>query len=93
MAKHWSITQFRPYQRDIINCTLSGNDVVVILSTGSGKSLCFQLPGIYSSGLTLVISPLISLIVDQVYDLRRSKIKAEMVSLISPFFNHLKICR
>lgn len=65
--RYWHIKEFRPLQRDVMNATLSGLDVFVILSTGSGKSLCFQLPALLNDGLTVVISPLLSLIIDQVY--------------------------
>ena len=52
---------FRPLQREIMDATLAGRDVVAILPTGAGKSLCFQLPALAREGLTLVISPLIAL--------------------------------
>ncbi len=57
---------FRPLQREIIETTLAGRDVVAILPTGAGKSICYQLPALMRSGLTLVVSPLIALMKDQV---------------------------
>ena len=72
----FKLNEFRPMQREIINCTLKGNDCFVILPSGGGKSLCYQLPATLPqpftySGVTLVISPLISLMIDQVYQLNK----------------------
>ena len=61
---------FRPHQREIIDNVLSGSDVVCVMPTGAGKSLCFQLPALLLKGLTVVVSPLISLMADQVRQLR-----------------------
>jgi ATP-dependent DNA helicase RecQ len=64
------LSEFRPHQREIMEDVLAGNDVVCVMPTGAGKSLCFQLPGLLLKGLTVVVSPLISLMADQVHQLQ-----------------------
>ena len=69
LKKYWGYTSFLPHQKEIIESVIDGKDTLAILATGAGKSLCYQLPSVYFGGLTLVISPLISLMKDQVDDL------------------------
>ena len=71
---------FRPLQREIMEASLAGRDVVAILPTGAGKSLCFQLPALAREGLTLVISPLIALMKDQVDALTASGVAATFLN-------------
>jgi ATP-dependent DNA helicase RecQ len=66
----FQLAEFRPHQREIIQDVLDGHDVVCVMPTGAGKSLCFQLPALVLKGLTLVVSPLISLMADQVRHLQ-----------------------
>ncbi len=68
--------EFRPFQEDIIKHILNGQDALVVLPTGGGKSLCYQLPALIFKGLTVVVSPLISLMQDQVMKLEQSGIRA-----------------
>ncbi len=65
MKRVFGVSTFRPGQEDVIRAVLSGRDTLAIMPTGSGKSLCYQLPGLHLEGTTVVVSPLISLMKDQ----------------------------
>lgn len=76
LQKYWNHESFRPPQKEIIEAVLNGNNVLTLLPTGAGKSICFQVPAILKSGLCIVISPLIALMEDQVASLKDRGIKA-----------------
>ena len=76
LKNHFGYEQFRPLQREIISDALAGRDLFVLMPTGGGKSLCFQLPALVRDGLTIIVSPLISLMKDQVDALQTSGIPA-----------------
>ncbi|KAF8087796.1 hypothetical protein N665_0566s0003 [Sinapis alba] len=79
----FGISKYRANQREIINAIMAGRDVLVIMAAGGGKSLCYQLPAILSGGTTLVVSPLLSLIQDQVMGLAALGISAYMLTSTS----------
>ncbi len=80
LKEHFGFTAFRPLQEEIIRDVLAERDVVALLPTGGGKSLCFQLPALARSGLTIVVSPLIALMKDQVDGLRANGIAATFLN-------------
>jgi len=75
----FGLEHFRLQQREIVNDVLAGRDALVVMPTGAGKSLCYQLPAVALRGLTLIVSPLISLMTDQVRQLRTLRIPAMML--------------
>ncbi len=92
LKQHFGFTTFRPFQEDIIRATLEGNDVLAVLPTGGGKSLCFQLPALALSGLTVVVSPLIALMKDQVDALRTAGVDATFLnSTLSPEESRMRL--
>lgn len=79
LQKYWGYNSFRPGQEPIIEDVINGHDVLALLPTGGGKSICFQVPGIIREGITIVISPLIALMQDQVSNLQSKGIMAKAI--------------
>ena len=76
----FGLDDFRVAQREVIEDVLRGRDVMCVMPTGAGKSLCYQLPAAVSGGLAIVVSPLISLMEDQVQQLRDEGVAALMLN-------------
>src|SRR5438270_6403278 len=76
ITRHWGFAHLRPLQAEAMRAHLDGRDSLVVLPTGSGKSLCYQAPAVLRGGVTVVVSPLISLMKDQVDSLQRIGVNA-----------------
>ena len=76
LSEYWGYDSFRPCQEDIVNAALDGRDVLAVLPTGGGKSVCFQVPALMREGIAIVVTPLIALMKDQVQNLNDRGIKA-----------------
>jgi ATP-dependent DNA helicase RecQ len=79
LIKYWGYSQFRPLQEDVIKAVIEKKDTLALMPTGGGKSITFQIPGIYLEGICIVITPLIALMKDQVEKLIEKKIKAAAI--------------
>src|SRR4028118_1408205 len=77
--KIWGYDDFRPPQGEIVGSLLAGKDTIIIMPTGGGKSICFQLPALLQTGLTLVVSPLVALMENQVQELRQQRLPAALL--------------
>ncbi|MHB8835417.1 MAG: RecQ family ATP-dependent DNA helicase [Candidatus Methylomirabilia bacterium] len=76
LGKHWGFTAFRPLQREAVEAAIGGRDALLVLATGGGKSLCYQLPAVCGRSLVLVVSPLIALMDDQVAGAQQAGLRA-----------------
>src|SRR5438309_8967611 len=85
VQKHWGHPAFRPFQEEAMRAVLNGRDSLLVLPTGGGKSLCYQAPAVLRGGTTVVISPLIALMKDQVDGLQECGVPAVQIdSSLSP---------
>jgi ATP-dependent DNA helicase RecQ len=80
LLRNWGYDRFRPLQEEIVDAAIYGKDVLALLPTGGGKSVCFQVPGLAREGICIVISPLIALMEDQVHQLRKRGIRAHALT-------------
>ena len=79
LKKYWGYDSFRFNQEAIISSVLSYKDTIALLPTGAGKSLCYQLPALCKSGVTVVVSPLIALMIDQEKSLKEKGISSRII--------------
>ena len=85
LKRHFGYETFRPGQGEVVDALLSGRDALAVMPTGAGKSVCYQVPGIVLQGLTLVVSPLVSLMGDQVRSLLDAGVRgAYLNSTLTP---------
>jgi len=80
LKTYWGFSIFRPQQKEIIQSVLQGKDTIALLSTGGGKSICYQIPALAKDGIAIVITPLVALMKDQVAQLTQKGIKALCIS-------------
>nr|WP_296829573.1 DNA helicase RecQ [Treponema sp.] len=92
LKKVFGYDDFRPLQKDVIQNILEGRDTLAIMPTGGGKSLCYQIPALVTKGLTIVISPLIALMQDQVSQLREAGVKAAFLNSSLDQFEYVQTC-
>ena len=85
LEKYWGYKSFRPLQANIVSDVINGHDCLALLPTGGGKSICFQVPGIAREGMTIVISPLIALMEDQVSHLKKAGLRAAAITSAMTF--------
>ncbi|HBQ60539.1 MAG TPA: RecQ family ATP-dependent DNA helicase, partial [Balneolaceae bacterium] len=86
LHKFWGFETFRPGQDDVVRSVFEGEETLVLFPTGGGKSLCYQVPATVFEGMTLVISPLVALMEDQVQALKAKGISATFINSTIPYY-------
>ncbi|MBL8912645.1 MAG: DNA topoisomerase 3 [Archangium sp.] len=92
LLKLFGHASYRPHQKEACDAAIAGDDVLLVMPTGAGKSLCYQLPGLARGGTTLVVSPLIALMEDQVTRLQALGLKAERIHSGRPRLDSRRVC-
>jgi DNA topoisomerase-3 len=92
LRERFGFEAFRPHQQAVCEAAAAGDDVLLVMPTGAGKSLCYQLPGLARGGTTLVVSPLIALMEDQVLRLKSLGLRAERIHSGRPRLESRKVC-
>src|SRR6185369_1260542 len=92
LRERFGFDSFRPHQQAVCEAAAAGEDVLLVMPTGAGKSLCYQLPGLARGGTTLVVSPLIALMEDQVTRLQSLGLRAERIHSGRPRLESRKAC-
>src|SRR5713101_4161417 len=93
LKRHWGYGGFRPLQERIVQSLLDGHDIAVVMPTGGGKSLCYQLPALILGRTAIVISPLISLMQDQAAQLDQMGIPAAVLNSAQPYAEQSQVVR
>ncbi|MCQ2749792.1 MAG: DEAD/DEAH box helicase [Clostridia bacterium] len=93
LKKYFGYESFRKGQEEIVLSILDGKDVLAVMPTGAGKSICFEIPALMMPGITIVISPLISLMKDQVDSLKARGIEADFVNSTKSSMDNFKIIK
>src|SRR3954470_23427969 len=91
ISKHWGYDTFRPLQQEAMTASLEGRDSLVVMPTGGGKSLCYQVPALLKDHPTIVVSPLISLMKDQVDGLITAGVRAAKLNSSQTSLDHRAI--